>query len=153
MIKTYLNFLEQKVYIFKKCFIIKGGEKMTPIEIFALIVVILGVIKLIVIAINANSWTSVVRFIFAKPMLTGIVSLVLAAVVLYYLLAEISIVYIFGVMLFFMFIMLASYAVFSKELINMLNSLMKQGNIMKRVWLIIVIWIALIIWVLYALFF
>ena len=126
---------------------------MTPIEIFALIVVVLGIIKLIMIFINPNSWTSVVKAIFAKPMLTGILSLVLAAVVLYYLLAEMTIVSLFGAMLFFMFIMLASFAVFSKELVDMMNSLVSQRNIMKRVWLIVVVWIALMIWVLYALFF
>jgi len=126
---------------------------MTPIEIFALIVVVLGLVKLIVMFIKPSSWANVVKTVFAKPMLTGIISLVLAIVVLYYLLAEMTIVQIFGTMLFFMFIMLASFAVFSKELINMMNSLLGQGNIMKRVWLIVLIWFVLMIWVLYALFF
>lgn len=126
---------------------------MTPIEIFALIVVVLGLIKLVFIFIKPSSWTKVVKAIFGKPILTGIISLILAAVVLYYLLAEMTIVSLFGAMLFFMFIMLASYAVFAKEVISMMNSLLSQGNLLKRIWLMVVIWFVLLIWVLYALFF
>jgi len=126
---------------------------MTPIEILALIVVVLGIIKLVFISANPNSWMKVVKSVYAKPMFTTIFSLVLAAVVLYYLLAEMTIVHVFGATLFVMFLMLAGYATFSKELLDMVTNLTKKRNTMRRAWLMIVIWIALMIWVLYTLFF
>ena len=69
---------------------------MTPIEIIALIFVVFGLIKLLVIAVNPKAWAKVPQKMAAQPVLLTVVSLVLAGVVLYYLRAELSIVQIFG---------------------------------------------------------
>ena len=126
---------------------------MTPIEIMALVVVLLGGIKLIVFAINPKSWMKVVDSVFSRPMLTTVVSLILGALVLWFLLKEITIVQIFGAMLFFMFLMALGWSAYSKEMLAFSKKVLKQKDLLKRSWLILVIWIVLLIWVLYALFF
>ena len=126
---------------------------MTPVEIMALVVILLGVIKLIVIAINPKSWVGVIDSVYSKPMLTTFVSLILGALVLWLLLKEITIVQIFGTMLFFMLLMLFGLSMYTKEFMPMVKKLMKQKGLLKRAWLLLVIWIALLIWVIAALFF
>ena len=74
---------------------------MTPVEIIALILAIFILVKLVVLAIRQKAWMRIPRVVFAKPILAMIVSILLAGVVLYYLLMEISIVHIFASMLFF----------------------------------------------------
>jgi hypothetical protein len=133
--------------------IVKEVKIMTPVEIMALVVIVLGVIKLIVLAINPKSWMGVIDSVFSKPMLTTVVSLVLGALVLWFLLKEITIVHVFGTMLFFMFLMLLGISMYGKELMPFVKKIMKQKGLLKRGWLLLVIWIALMLWVILALFF
>ncbi|ODS35946.1 hypothetical protein BEH94_02580 [Candidatus Altiarchaeales archaeon WOR_SM1_SCG] len=126
---------------------------MTPIEIMALIVAVLGSIKLIVILLNPKSWLDgAAKTAFSNPVLTTMVSLVLAAVTLMYLLEELTIIQIFAVMLFLMFLMAAAIAPYSKEIIAMGDKILKDRGVVKKGWLAIIIWAVLIIWVLYAIF-
>jgi len=64
----------------------------STIEWFALLLAIFVLIKLIVISINPKSWMRFSKNLFVKPWLATSVSLILALVVLYYLLVEITIV-------------------------------------------------------------
>ena len=79
---------------------------MTPVEIIALIFVVIGVIKLVVLMISPKSWKSVPDAFFKQPILMMLVSFVLAAIVLYYLLTEMTIVQIAAVMLFTLLLLL-----------------------------------------------
>jgi len=125
---------------------------MNAIEIMALIVVVLGLVKMVVIFKNPKSWMGVVNFFFKKPKITMGVCIVLAAVTLWLLLQTLSIVQIFGVLLFMMFLYLMTFAAYSKELLQMVNKMLKDKNIIRKAMLPIVIWIALMLWALYALF-
>lgn len=125
---------------------------MTPIEIIAFILVLLVLVKLIVILINPKSWQKTTQALIGKPILTIVVSLVLAAVVLYYLLAELTIVQIFAVMAFLALLMMLSMAAYSKEFLTMAKKILKDRSALKKCWLPIAIWIVLMLWVLYALF-
>jgi len=126
---------------------------MTPIEIIALIVVIVSTIKIIVLLINPNTWMQkVVKPVYSKPMLLTAISTILAAIVLNYLLAELTIVHIFAVMAFLALIMAVSFASYSKEMLVFSAKMMKDKTVVKKSWLSILIWIILIIWVLYVLF-
>jgi len=122
----------------------------STIEWFALVLAVLTIVKLLVISINAKSWMSFSKSLFVKPWLATTVSLVLALVVLYYLLAELTIVQIFATMLFLSLLMAASLAHFYKDLHKTVNKNIK-GKI-KDMWLSIIIWMILSVWVLVSLF-
>ena len=123
----------------------------STIEWFALILAVIVLIKLTVISINLKSWMRFSKNLFAKPWLATSVSLVLALVVLYYLLVEMTIVQIFAVMLFLSLIMTAGMAHFAKDLHKTLGKNIQEK--IKDSWLSLIIWFILSIWVLIQLFF
>jgi len=124
------------------------------INILALIFLAVVTIKLVVILISPKAWMNgVVKKVWAIPMLTGIVSLILAVVSLYYLLgAGITIVEIFAVMVFFSLLAAVGISVYYKDVMALAAKLMKDKAIIKKSWLYILIWIALVAWGFYALF-
>lgn len=125
---------------------------MTPIQIMALIVAVLGGIKLLVILIDPKIWLKkVVKPIYANPMFASVLGLLIAGVSLYYLNKSFTIVQIFSVMVFFMGLMLMSFATVSKEMIVLADKVLKK-DCLKRFWLPTLVWILLLIWVFYALF-
>ena len=125
---------------------------MTPIQIMALIVALLGGIKLIVILIDPRIWLKkVVKPIYGNPMFASVLGLLIAGVSLYYLNKSFTIVQIFAVMIFFMGLMLMSFAAVSKEMLALADKVLKK-DCLKAFWLPTIIWILLLIWVFYALF-
>ncbi len=127
---------------------------MTPIEIIALILIIFSAIKILVISVNPKSWADFVKKIWAKPMVTSVISLILAAVVLYYLvwIEEITIVQILAVTAFVALLMAVGIGMYAKEVIGMATKMLKKG-ILKRAWFYTLLWVALIAWGAYELFF
>ena len=125
---------------------------MEIVGIFALIVLIAIAIKILVVLISPKSWLNLVGKIWKLPILTMIVSLILAGIVLYYLLQEISIVQIFGVLLFIALISAATMAVYIKEVLPFVQKMLKDRSFLRKAWLPILIWIILIIWALKELF-
>ena len=125
---------------------------MEIVGIFALIVLIAIAIKILVVLISPKSWLNLVGKIWKLPILTMIVSLILSGIVLYYLLQEISIVQIFGVLLFIALISAATMAVYIKEVLPFVQKMLKDRSFLRKAWLPILIWIILIIWALKELF-
>ena len=99
------------------------------------------------------AWWNFAKKIYGNPPVSTIVFLVLAAIVLYYLLQELTIVEIFGGVTFTVLLVGVSYAVFSKEMLAWGESMMKKKDMMRRSWLVILIWLALSLWVLKEIFF
>lgn len=125
---------------------------MTPIQIMALIVAILGGIKILVLIFDPKIWfKNVVKPIYANPMITTLIGLIIAGASLWYLLKEVTIVQIFAVFLFVFGVMLIGFATVAKETLAFADRLLKKDGL-KRFWLSMLIWILLIIWVFYALF-
>lgn len=126
---------------------------MTPIEIIALIVIIVSVIKILVILVKPKIWVdSVVKRVWANPMIMSIISLVLAAIVLYYLIQSgLTIVQILAVTAFVSLLIAIGVGTYANELISMAAKMLKKG-IMKKAWLYIIIWIVLLVWGAYELF-
>jgi len=122
---------------------------MTPIEVMALVFVLLGIAKLVAVFVNPRSWLKVVRIVYKIPWLTAIVALVLTFITLGYLLRELTIVQVFAVMLFVCFLMMLGWAPLSKEMIEFKERLATRATL-KRLWLAIIVWIILLVWVLYA---
>ena len=125
---------------------------MTPVEIIALIFVIFGVIKLVAVSTNPKGWMKLPEAFQKNAAVTAFVALILAAVVLYYLLMEITIVQVFASMLFFALIMMVMFATMPKECVDFAKKMIGDKNLMSRLWLALLIWIVLMIWVLYAIF-
>lgn len=122
----------------------------TPIEWFAFILAVFGLIKIVVILIDPNKWMNFASSIWSKPALTSFISLLLAAGVLYYLLLELTIVQIFAAMLLFMLIFAMGIAPYAKDFIAFGRKMIRRT--MKDSWFYIIIWLALTFWVLYSLF-
>ena len=119
----------------------------TPIEWMALVFILVVAVKLIVILVNPRTWyDSVVKKVWKSPGLCMIVSLVLAALTLYYLLQEITIVQILAVMLFLALLMAVGMSVYQKEILALADKMLKDKTIIKKSWLYIIIWIALVVW-------
>lgn len=124
---------------------------MTAVEIMALVVVVIAAIKIIVVLSNPRNWLAVVKAIYANPVLTALVALVLAIVSLGYLLKEVTIVQIFAVMLFLWFLMMLGFAMYSKDVVAWADKMLTKKMI-KKSWLAIVIWVVLLVWALYGIF-
>ena len=123
---------------------------MIPIEILALIVAVGVIVKVLFIALKPKSWVSVIKPIYLKSGLTMVIAFLLAAVVLYYLMAGgITIVQIFAVMAFIGLVTLISVAVYSRELLNLADKIVKDKKLMRKAWLPILIWLVLSILVLW----
>lgn len=119
------------------------------IEILALIIAVVAAIKILVILVKPRAWLGVVKAVYKSPMITMIISVILAAVVLYYLNnSGISIVQIFAVMLFIALLGAVGVSAYYKEVSGVISNMLKDRKILKKAWLSILIWILLIIWVL-----
>lgn len=125
---------------------------MTPIEIMALLVVSLGLIKTVVILIDAKKWMGVAKAVYGNPQVTQVIALALAGLSLWYLLQELTIVQVWASMAFFMMVMVLSAAVAGKELLALANKLLRQKNLLQKWWLATLVWVGLSLWVLKELF-
>ena len=113
----------------------------------ALIFLVIASIKILVILINPRTWhDNVVKNIYRNPKILMVLSLILSAITLYYLLKELTIVQIFAAMLFFSLIAAVGVSVFSKDLMKLTNKLYNDKFILKKSWLYLLIWIVLILW-------
>lgn len=116
---------------------------MTPIEIIALVVIVLSAIK---IALIPKIWMKVVKFLYSKSMAVFAVELFLAVVVLFYLLqAGLTILHILAAIALGALLTGMSFAWFGKETLAWAKMVLKKG-IWRKAWLPIVIWLVLITW-------
>lgn len=116
---------------------------MTPIEIIALVVIVLSVLKIVLIR---KVWIKVVRKLYSAPKVLLLVELALAAIVLYYLLqAGFSIVEILAVVAFGALLTGIGFAAFGRETVSWAGKVLKK-DIWKKAWLPILVWLALIVW-------
>lgn len=127
---------------------------MTPIEIIALIVAVLTIIKLIVILKDPSVWMRKVSLPLLKSGKTGIVvSLILAGLVLKYLLESLTIVEIYAVMAFVMLLVATGFMAYPKKMASLIEQFGKDKHLIEKSWLQILVWLVLSIWVLKELFF
>lgn len=126
---------------------------MTPIEIIALILIVFGAVKMFVLLVKPVAWMNLAKNIYAKPAVVSVVSLILGAVVLWYLLAEITIVQILATTAFVGLLFLIGLAPHVSSLLVKYRAQIKRGNLWKDNWLYSLIWIALMIWGVKELFF
>ena len=125
----------------------------SALEIFALVVIAVALIKLIFILIKPRAWINFAGKLYTWPVLTIIISLAAAGFVLNALIiAGITIIQIFAVMLFVALLSASMIAVYAKDFMLMAMKLVKDRKFLKKAWLPILVWLALIIWAIMALF-
>lgn len=122
------------------------------IEIAALVIVVLSLIKVIIVVFNARAWAKVVKFLYGNATMTFIVELILAAVLFYYLIQQLTIVQIMAVIALGALLTGMTFAVYGKETVAWASKLLNTRTLLKRAWLPILIWLALVIWALVELF-
>ncbi len=117
------------------------------IEIFVLVFVILGLIKLLVVLFSPKSWVGVAKGVYKNPALLVIVELILAAILFYYLLPAIGLVYLMAGVVLGTLLTGLTFAVFAKEVTPLVNKILKP-NMLKKMWLPLIIWVILMVWTL-----
>lgn len=119
----------------------------TSIEIIALILIIVSVIKLLVLLISPKSWMGFAKKVWTSPVVAAIVCFLLAALVLYYLVQEITIVQILAVMAFMALFIAIGFVGHVKDLFKKYDKKIKTKTLWKNgMWLYALLWLALIVW-------
>src|SRR3989344_2113092 len=106
---------------------------LTAIDIMAIILIVLSLIKITVLATKPKSWIKVAKFVYGTPGITTIISLILAIIILRYLLAELTIVQIFAAMLLLVPLMAISFSAFSKDMITLANKIIHTDVLKKSI--------------------
>ena len=116
------------------------------LEILALILIAVTVIKLVIFLINPQLWYSFIGGIYSKPPIASLTAFILAMVVLYFLLVSgVTIVEILAVCLFVALLI----AVGLSKYVDKLIPWVKEQNIvfiLKEVWLYTLVWLLLLAW-------
>lgn len=120
---------------------------LTSIEILALIFILIAGIKIIIVLLNPRTWLdNIVKPVYKESKLKILIFLILALIVLYFLLQELTIVQILAVMLFLCFLTAVGILPFSKEISNIAEKVYKDKNLIKKILLSFIIWIILLLW-------
>ena len=123
------------------------------IEILALILISIAVIKLIVFLINPTLWIDFVEKMYSVPQLIGYIALGASLVVLYFLInAGLTIIEILAVSLFIVLLMLTGLASYADDAIAWIRDQDIMAMV-RKLWLYTLAWMLLIIWGISELFF
>jgi len=126
----------------------------TSIEIIALVLLIVGLVKMVVLLINPKSWMNFAKGLWKNKVVFRLVVLILAAVVLYFLIQSgFTIVQVFAVTAFVALLLAIGLADPIKRIIPVYEKQIKDRTLWKENWLYILIWLALMVWVVIELFF
>jgi hypothetical protein len=120
---------------------------LNQIEVLALIFIIVGLIKLIVLAYNPRKWMNFAEKIWKRPKTMQSICFVLALVIFFYLTENgITIVQILAIAFFTVMFMAIAIAPEVEELIQKYDARIKRGNLWKQYWLYTLLWLVLLLW-------
>ncbi|MFC1710612.1 hypothetical protein ACFLZJ_00420 [Nanoarchaeota archaeon] len=125
----------------------------TSIEILALILIVVSVIKIITLLVNPKGWFKFAKGFWKNSALARIVSLILAVVVFYYLTLTMSIVQILAVTLFVALLFAVGLSGRLDDLMKIYDKQVKSGKLWAENWLYTVLWLILLVWGVIELFF
>ena len=125
----------------------------TPIEIIALVMIIGGLIKILVILVNPKSYMDFAKGLCLKPKVVSALALTFAAIVFYYIIQEVSIVQILAVAAFVTLLIVVGMVNHIKPIMKQFEVTVKKGNLWKDYWLYTLIWVILLAWGAKELFF
>jgi len=122
------------------------------LEIAALLLVVIGLIKLFIVSFNTGAWMKVVKFLYRNSVALFIVELILALILFYYVIQQFTIVQIMAVIALGALLTGMSFAAYGKETIDWASKILKAKNLLRKAWLPIIIWVILLVWTLLELF-
>ena len=124
------------------------------LQITVLLLAILIVIKFLVLAIKPKAWLNLAKSLYSNPLILGLVELILATVLFYYLLMQLTIIQIMAAVTLGALLTGLSFAIFSKEMLPLIGRIMRNKRILwgPGTWFVWLIWLVLIGWALYVLF-
>ena len=123
---------------------------MTSIEILATIFAVLVIVKLTVVTAKPALWMRWAGAMLKNELVATLIYLVLAVIVGYFILAELTVVQVAAVTLWVSMLGGIGLVPYSKILLKSRDELLSVG--MRKAWLAILIWAVFAIWVLYAVF-
>jgi len=125
----------------------------TSIEIIALILIIISAIKVVVLLIKPQAWMNFTKKLWKNSVVMGGVSLILAAIVLYYLTQSgMTIVQILAAGAFIALLIAVGLAGHVDCLMKEYASEIKAKTLWKKHWLYTLIWVVLLVWGAYTIF-
>lgn len=119
---------------------------MTPIEIIALVIIIVAAIKMLILLVKPKAWMNFAKAIYKKKAVAVTIGLVLGGVVLYYLIQELTIVQILAVAAFIAMLFMIGISGHASDLIGRYEREIKAGKLWKENWFYTFLWIALLAW-------
>ncbi len=120
---------------------------MTAIETIAFIFIIVGLVKLITLTINPGAWISLAKKIWRKSQYLSVIYLIVAAIIFYYLIQELTILQILATAAFVSLLFGLQFSRYSKETLAFIERVVRnKGNYWKNNWFYALIWLTLLIW-------
>ena len=125
---------------------------MTPLEIIAALFALIGLIKIIVILINKKSWLPVTKSVYGSSRTSSFIFFILALIIFYFLIQELTIVQIIAVAAFVALLMGIAFLQVSKDILALANKVLNKKFTGWQLFVMIV-WLILLIWTIYSIFF
>ncbi|AOY90924.1 hypothetical protein BKK79_03170 [Cupriavidus sp. USMAA2-4] len=116
-------------------------------RLLAAVLIALAVLKLCAVLLAPQGWLHAMRRLYARPALLAALAYVLAALVLYALLASgLSIVQILAVCLFMALLTMAGMVPLAPRLLEAMAEPGALRRMMRAQWLYVLVWLALLAW-------
>ncbi|MFH1290747.1 MAG: hypothetical protein ABIH92_05045 [Nanoarchaeota archaeon] len=124
---------------------------LTPLEVIVTIFVVLAFVKIAVILGSRRKWLKYIQNFYANPNLALIVLIILAALIFYYLIQELTIVQIVAVIAFTCILFVIGLLQFPKETFALAKKSFRKAKPAQVIYYLV--WLALMAWAIYAIFF
>ena len=119
---------------------------LTPVEVIATVMIVLGLVKLLVVLASKKAWIqNVSRPVFKNRGIAGFIFSLLALVIFYYLIQELTIAQILATSLFIGLIYFLSLMHYSKDVLKMMKRVEKEHFSSGQI-ILIILWFVLLIW-------
>ena len=116
------------------------------IEILALVLIAIALIKLVIFIIKPEIWFDFIELLYRKPEFTSSIALLLAIVVLFFLLdSGMTIAQILATCLFVALLIMMGFASYSNEILSWARG-QEPVYLIKKLWIYWLVWILLLGW-------
>lgn len=123
------------------------------VEIFALIVIVVAIIKIVIFIYKPEAWISFIETLYSHPQLISAIGLVSSVVVLYFLVnTGLTVVEILAVSLFIALLMLTGIANYADQIVGWARE-QDMVSMLKQLLIYVIAWLFLIILGIRELFF
>lgn len=123
---------------------------LTTIEVLALIVIIIALLKIITLLFAPKFFMNLAKSIYGCPKSLKVVAFLLAVIVFYFLIkAGVTVTEIFAIFLLLALLIGPAIADYGKGILEQIN----PKNVLKKQWFATLIWVILTAWGIYEIFF